>query len=177
MSDPKWLVEAKAAKDRMDKARALVGAAADERALWISRGVDEVGRKQAAAMLQISIGQVDKAIARARGLARPTGLPAEEEILRRLYELEMPQITEPERRVLAAIVRSTFLDPVWVEQPGELLAQEVETLDPDELPAGAEQAVLAEKCRSWSRIQALAVLDAMTTGAADAAQQEQGEIA
>lgn len=177
MSDPKWLAEAKAAKDRMDKARALVGVAADERAMWISRGVDEVGRKQAAAMLEMSIGQVDKAIARARGLARPTGLPTGEDLLWRLYELEMPELAEPERRALTAIVRSTFLDPSWVEQPAELLAQEVEQLDPDELPAGCEQAVLVQRCRSWTRIQALAVLDAMTTGAAPAAQQEQKEIA
>ena len=61
--------------------------------------------------------------------------------------------------MLRWVVRSTVVDDVWMEQPGELLAQEVEDIDPDELLAGVEQAALAQSCRSWSRIQALAVLD------------------
>lgn len=161
---PLWLREAEAAKARGEQARSR---AADERALWIAKGVEEHGRggrKHAAEALGITIGEVDKALARARGLNRPTGLPDADELLARLYTLEMPPLTNAERRVLEYIARSTPLDVSWLEQPGELLAQEVEDIDPDELPPGVEQAVLVEKCRSWARIQALAVLDAHNAG-------------
>ncbi|MFO7253699.1 MAG: hypothetical protein DIU60_023410 [Actinomycetes bacterium] len=168
MSDPHWLVKANEARARIERARARAAQAADERARWIAIGVEEYGRggrKRAAELLGISIGEVDKALARARGLTRPACLPDADELLERLYELEMPELAKPERQVLAYIVRGAFIDVSWVEQPGELLAQEVEAIDPGELPAGVDQKALAAQCRAWTRIQALAVINAMNTGA------------
>lgn len=159
---PLWLREAEAAKARGEEARSR---AADDRALWIAKGVEEHGRggrKYAAEKLGISIGEVDKALARARGLGRTSLLPPADEVLERLYALELAEM-EPlpaaAWALLCGMVRSTAVDVTWLEQPGELLAQEVEDMDPDELPEGVEQAVLVQRCRSWSRVQALAVLD------------------
>lgn len=162
---PDWLREAEAAKARGEDGR---GRAADDRARWILKGYQEYGRggrQQVADLLGISVGEVDKALARARGLERPSGLPSPDDLLARLYALELaelPPLPEPHWQVLRHLVRSTAIDASWLEQPGELLAQEVEDLDPGDLPPGAEQAVLAQACRNWSRIQALAVLDALT---------------
>jgi len=171
---PLWLREAETAKARGEEARSR---AADERALWIAKGVAELGhrgRQQAAAMLGVSVGNIDQALARARGLGRGLGrtslMPPADEVLERLYALELAEmepLPEPYWQVLRYIVRSTAVDVTWLEQPGELLAQEVEDLDPDELPEGVEQAVLAQRCRSWTRMQALAVLDKETAGAGD----------
>jgi cob(I)alamin adenosyltransferase len=167
---PLWLREANAAKARGEEARSR---AADERALWIAKGVAELGhrgRQQAAAMLGVSVGNIDQALARARGLGRTSLMPPADEVLERLYALELAEmepLPEPYWQVLRYIVRSTAVDVTWLEQPGELLAQEVEDLDPDELPEGVEQAVLAQRCRSWTRMQALAVLDTETAGAGD----------
>lgn len=161
---PDWLREAEAAKARGDDARTR---AADDRARWILKGYEQYGRggrQRVAELLGISVGEVDKALARARGLDRPSTLPSSEEILTRLYALELaelPPLPQAHWQVLRHVVRSTALDVTWLEQPGELLAQEVEDVDPDDLPENVEQAVLAATCRSWTRIQALAVLDAL----------------
>lgn len=161
---PLWLREAEAAKVRGEQARTR---AADDRARWIAKGVEEYGRggrTRAAEVLGISVGEVDKALARARSLDRPSTLPPADELLERLYALElaeMRQLEEGQRRVLAFVVRSTIVDISWLEQPGELLAQEIEDLDPADMPPGVDLAGLAQTCREWSRIQALAVIDAL----------------
>lgn len=159
---PLWQREADAAKARGEEARTR---AADDRATWILKGVEEHGRGgrlKVADMLGITVGEVDKALARARGLDRPSILPAADELLEQLYALELaelPSMPDAHWQVLRHLVRSTVVDVTWLHNPGELLAQEVEDVDPDELPAGVEQAGLARRCRSWSRIQALSVLD------------------
>lgn len=164
---PLWLREAETAKARGDEARSR---AADDRARWILKGVEEHGRggrQHAAGLLNISVGEVDKAIARARGLDMSSMLPAPEDLLERLYELELAELApmpDSHWQVLRWVVRSTVVDAVWLERPGELLAQEVEDIDPGELPEGLEQAALALTCRSWNRIQALAVLDSLRQG-------------
>lgn len=167
MSDmPHWLREAEAAKVRGEEARSR---AADDRAHWIAKGVEEYGRggrKRAAEELGISVGEVDKALARARGLTRPTTMPEPEEVLERLYALELadlPPLPAEHWQVLHHVMASVALDAVWLHNPGDQLAQEVEDLDPEELPADAGQ-VLAQTCRSWSRAAALAVLDALSRG-------------
>lgn len=164
---PLWLREANAAKARGEEARRR---SADDRARWIAKGVEEYGRggrQKAATALEISVGEVDKALARARGLDRPTTLPPADELLDRLYALEladMETLPEAHRQVLRYVACSTALDVTWLEQPGELLAQEIEDIDPDELPEGVEQAVLAQTCRGWTRLQALAVIDSLRRG-------------
>jgi hypothetical protein len=167
---PHWLQEAEAAKARGDAARSR---AADDRARWIAKGVEQYdrgGRKLAAEELGISVGEVDKALARARGLDRLTAMPPSEELLERLYALELRDLQAlPGQwwQVLRYIVRSTMLDASWLECPGELLAQEVEDVDSEEVPADVRQA-LASTCRGWSRMATLAVLDALTAGRTDA---------
>lgn len=165
---PQWLSEAFAAEARGEEARSR---AADDRARWIAKGVEEHGRggrQHAADALGITVGQVDKALARARGLDRPSFLPSADELLERLYALELAGVDplpSPCWQVLRYVVRSTGVDVTWLHNPGDLLAQEVEDIDPDELPAGVEQALLAQACRSWTRTQALAVMDAMSRDA------------
>ncbi|GIH70360.1 hypothetical protein [Sphaerimonospora thailandensis] len=164
---PLWLREAEAAKARGEQARTR---AADDRARWIAKGVEEYGRggrTRAAELLGISVGEVDKALARARGLARPTMLPDTDELLERLYALELatlPPLPATGWQVLAHIVRGTIVDVTWLCDPGELLAQEVDDLDPGEIPAGVDGVALAGACRAWSRTQALAVIDALAVG-------------
>ncbi|TMS00203.1 hypothetical protein [Nonomuraea basaltis] len=171
MTTPDWFAHAEAAKARGEVARTR---AADDRSRWILKGVEEYGRggrQHAADLLGISVGEVDKAIARARGLDRPGFLPEADELLERLFALELADL-EPMPgalwQVLRHLVRSTVVDATWLHNPGELLAQEVEDIDPDELPEGVEQAALAQACRGWSRIQALAVLDTLSRGNTDA---------
>lgn len=162
---PLWQREAEAAKARGEQARTR---AADDRALWIAKGVAELGhggRQRAAELLGVSVGNIDQALARARGLDRPTMLPAPDELLERLYALELaelPQMPDAHWQALRSIARSTVVDVTWLHSPGELLAQEVEESDPGELPDEVEQAALAQACRNWTRIQALAVLDRAT---------------
>jgi integrase len=164
---PLWLREAEAAKARGEEARSR---AADDRARWILKGYEEYGRggrQRVAEALGISVGEVDKALARARGLDRLAVLPEPEALLERLYALELadvPPLPEACWQVLRYVARSTAIDVTWLHNPGELLAQEVEDIDPDELPDGVDQAALAQTCRAWTRVQALAVLDALSRG-------------
>lgn len=167
MDTPQWLREALAAEARGEEARSR---AADDRARWIAKGVEEYGRggrQKAADALGITVGQVDKALARARSVDRPSYLPPAEDLLERLFALEMAEL-EPlpdvHRQVLRSIARSAPVDVTWLHNPGDLLAQEVEDIDPDELPLGVEQASLAQTCRSWNRLQALAALDSLRNG-------------
>lgn len=164
---PQWLKEAHAAEARGEDARSR---AADDRARWIAKGVEELGRggrQKAADALGITVGQVDKALARARGLDRPSFLPPAEELLERLYALELaelPSMPDVHWQVLRYIARSAAVDVTWLHNPGELLGQEVDDIDPGGLPEGVEQATLAQACRSWSRVQALAALDKLSRG-------------
>ncbi|MCQ1582448.1 hypothetical protein [Streptomyces parvus] len=73
----------------------------------------------------------------------------------------LPPLSGLQWEALAWLVRGTFIDVLWIEQPGELLAQEVEDAELDE---NLEPARLAEACRSFSRVQALAVIDACQCG-------------
>ena len=137
-----------------------------ERAAAIADAVAEAGRggrERVARHLGVSVGAVDQAQRRARdgGLAPARSLPAD--TLARVLALELSGVRPLPRawwKVLVWVVRSVALDVVWLEQPGELLAQEVEDLDPADLDRGSVDTVgLAAACRSWTRVQALAVLD------------------
>lgn len=133
-----------------DKARAIADEAARR-----GRG----GPKQLADELGVSEKTISQAIARARRAPTPVRtLPAD--TLERLLvaELEtLPPLTTLEWEALAWIIRGTIIDIVWIEQPGQLLADEVEDA---ELAGDLDAADLAEACRGFSRVQALAVIDA-----------------
>lgn len=78
----------------------------------------------------------------------------------RLLAVELAAIVPLPARLwqaLAHLVRSTFIDAMWIEQPGELLASEVEECDGI---GETDRAEIAAAARFWSRAQALAVIDA-----------------
>ncbi|MFJ8745407.1 hypothetical protein ACIRL2_39305 [Embleya sp. NPDC127516] len=58
---------------------------------------------------------------------------------------------------LGVLVRTIRIDRSWSERPGSLLADAVRRAS---LDRGAEFAELAEACAAWTRVQALAVIDA-----------------
>ncbi|TVL89795.1 hypothetical protein CD790_25705 [Streptomyces sp. SAJ15] len=137
---------------RADNLRHQQSLIADERAVTIATvvaGYGRGGRNRAAAELAVSVGQVDEAIKRARSVyARELA--------------ETPPLTAGLWQALVGIMHGTLVDVTWLDQPGQLLAGEVEDaigedVDEDE----DEAAILAAAARSWSRIQALAVLDAI----------------
>ncbi|MGW8985161.1 hypothetical protein ACWGQ9_21150 [Streptomyces parvus] len=139
-----------------DKARAIADEAARR-----GRG----GPRQLADELGVSEKTISQAIARARNAPSSSGRTLPPDTLERLLAAEveaLPPLRELQWEALAWIVRSTFIDVLWIEQPGELLAQEVE--DAENIITIKEPALLAETCRSFSRVQALAVIDACQRG-------------
>lgn len=152
----------RAAQARIEAGNAARGHGADEKARVIAGEVARRGAGGAAAVaaeLGVSKKTISEAVRRAeRATAAVGGLPPD--TLPRLLAAELAEVAPlPARQweVLVAITRGLFLDVVWIESPGELLAQEVE--DTDEVLPG-ERDELAARCRSWPRAQALAVLDA-----------------
>lgn len=166
-TQPAWLTQVAAADERLEKARKMMGAAmeaaADERAHIIARAVENAGRggrQTVADALGVTVGQVDKAIARAR-TAAPTHLPSAEETLRLLYAAELRSLaplTSAQWRAVATLVRSLVIDASWIETgPGPLLADEyAEAAEDGDAPADPG---LVETVAAWSRLQALAVID------------------
>ncbi|WP_127469564.1 hypothetical protein [Streptomyces sp. B27] len=134
-----------------DKARAIA-----EEAARRGRG----GPRQLAEELGVSEKTISQAIARARNAPSGSGRTLPSDTLERLLAAErqtLEPLGELQWQALAWIVRGTFIDALWIEQPGELLAQEVEDA---ELEEAVEPALLAQACRGFSRVQALAVIDA-----------------
>lgn len=166
MSDtlPTWLDEVRACDLRADDLRQAQAPIADERARVIAQAVADHGRggrDWAAAQLGVTVAQVDTAIKRARSRPRPSGLP--HDLLERLYALELAEVPPlPARlwRSLAQILMGTLVDATWIEQPGHLVAMEVEDSAGEEVDE-ADAKELADAARSWTRIQTLAVIDAV----------------
>ncbi|MFD4392612.1 hypothetical protein [Streptomyces sp. NPDC058495] len=151
-----------AAEQRIDHGTRERSAGADDKARAIA---DEAARrgpggpKAIADELGVSKKTISQAISRARNAGDPhRGLPYD--TLDRLLAAELrdvPPLPAVHWQALAYIVRGTFIDPTWIEDPGPLLAGEVEDLDDDYDDAPA----LAAACRTWTRVQALAVIDAL----------------
>lgn len=140
-------------------------AGADDKARAIADEVARRGRggaKTVADELGVSEKTVSQAVARARNADVPhRALP--HDTFEQLLAVELPGV--PPRpaadwRVLAHIVRGTVIDATWLHGPGPLLADEVEDLDDDYGNAAA----LAVACRSFTRVQALAVIDSILRG-------------
>jgi hypothetical protein len=149
--------EARTARGERERA-----AGADDRARAILAEVERRGRggqQEVAGELGVSVAAVSEAFRRARGLTGPQhGLPGD--ALERLLAAELPDVPPLARtqwETIAWIVRGTVIDPAWIGQPGQLLAYELEDAEldrafaPDEIIAAA---------RAWTRVQALAVIDA-----------------
>ncbi|MFF4344299.1 hypothetical protein ACFY00_30770 [Kitasatospora sp. NPDC001540] len=126
-------------------------------------------RKRAADLLGVALGTVDKALARAKERARPSFLPGN--LLEQLLDLELaevPPLRREQWQAIAHVVSGTVVDSTWLHNPGELLAWDLEEagLEYGDLE-GWDTAPLAAAARSWRRVQALAVLEAIRQGALD----------
>lgn len=138
-------------------------AGADDKARAISEEVARRGRggaRQVAQELGVSEKTISQAIARARNAPSSSARTLPSDTLERLLAAELetlPPLSALQWKAVAWIVRGTVIDVLWIEQPGELLAQEVEDA---ELDGDLQAAALAEACRGLSRAQALAVIDA-----------------
>lgn len=153
-----------AAQARIEHGSDERAAGADDKAVAIADEVDTRGRggaRQVADELGVSEKTVSQAVARARKVrTQDRGRTLPFDTLERLLAAEVqtvPALRPRQWEALAWLVRGTVIDVVWIEQPGDLLAQEVEDAGLDQ---GLEPAVIAEACRGWSRAQALAVIDA-----------------
>ncbi|MBK3583191.1 hypothetical protein JHN49_05465 [Streptomyces sp. MBT57] len=138
-----------------DKARAIADEAARR-----GRG----GPRQLAEKLGVSEKTISQAIARARTAPSSSARALPADTLERLLAAEretLPPLSGLQWEALAWLVRGTIIDVLWIDQPGELLAREVEGAELDE---NVEPALLTEACRSFSRVQALAVIDACQSG-------------
>lgn len=153
------LAAANASAANAERARA---AAADARARVIAAEVKRRGRggqTQVASELGLSVQAVSEAVRRAAGLTGPQHeLPAG--TLERLLHEEAGDIAPLNRiqwEALAWLIHGTVIDPSWISAPGQLLAIELEDaeLGPE---FGPEEIIKA--ARSWTRVQALAVIDA-----------------
>lgn len=172
-SAPGWVEQVRDCDRRADSLRRALVPLADERARVITDAVaayGRSGRELAAAELGVTVGQVDVAIRRARNRPEPTGLPWPGELLERLYRLELAELEPLPRRLwqhLIHVLSDTFIDISWIEEPGQLIADEVEDTTDDE-PTNEAVAQLAARAKSWNRMQALAVLDAINRRDLDA---------
>ncbi|MGW4425788.1 hypothetical protein [Streptosporangium sp. NPDC004631] len=170
---------------RLDRGREEMAAAGDDRARAITTAVNACqetlgggrGTRRpaieavAAAMTPpVTVKSVDVALAKvSAGLPPRPGLPWPVwEKLAAAELADLKPLSPAQWAVLGHLVRHIALDESWISDPGGLLAQEVDDLDPDELPAGVEQAPLSQACRSWSRAASVAILEALARGEHDA---------
>jgi hypothetical protein len=169
MADEGYRRRVAVAESRIARGNAERTAGADDRARAIAGEVGRRGRggaRQVADELGVSEKAISEAVRRARGLSGGYhALPGD--TLERLLAAELPSVgplAEAQWQALAWLVRGIVIDPLWIGLPGQLLACEVEDaeLEPEFSPD-----VIADACRSWTRVQALAVIDACQRDALD----------
>jgi hypothetical protein len=159
-SVPAWQAPLRRALDEIDHERSEMlpvrRAAAVERAVAMAgRG----GRTAVAEFLGVSVNAIDKALQLARSRPAVTVQSLPPGTFRRLLAIEVREVTPLARsqwEALAWLVRGIAFDVLWINEPGVLLADEIEDAD---LDARVGPASIAAACRSWSRVQALAVID------------------
>jgi hypothetical protein len=149
-----WQTAVDARRRRDEELRQALADNADEKAQLITLAVAAYGRggrRKVADELGVELATVDEALKRGR-----------------LCNTRVLATLDPQPAadwgVLAAALVGTWVDATWLEQPGELIAQEVE--DVEEVPAGERRRVVGA-ARSWSWAQAVAVLDAVIRRAVD----------
>ncbi|MGW7318294.1 hypothetical protein [Streptomyces sp. NPDC054865] len=151
------------AEARIEKGNAERAAGADDKARAIAAEVTRRGRggqRLLADELRVTEKTISQAVARAGRAEEPSGrLP--HDTLDRLLAAELRDLAPlpaAHWQALAWIVRGTVIDVTWLEEPGRLLAYEVEDLEEGAIH---DADALAAVCRSWSRAQALAAIDAI----------------
>lgn len=168
MSELTFTQRVAAAERRLAAAADERSAAADDKARAIAAeavrcGGGKRGAEQVAEKLGVHSNIVYRAVARARRAPDP-GRTLPGDLLERLLAAEqqtLPPLPALQWQALAHLVRGTIIDVSWIEQPGLLLADEVEAVaQAGELGEEFGPDRLAQVCRSWSRVQALAVIDA-----------------
>jgi hypothetical protein len=159
-SDDDWVALLDARLAELDHLRSRV--VPDARAQAIAAAVvvaGRGGRQRVADHLGITVGAVDQAIKRDRTAVVDPVRGMSMETLLRLLAVEAAEV-EPLRAsqwaALAWLVRQTGIDGSWLEQLGELLAEEVRDA---ELPAEVDPDGLRRACAAWTRVQAVAVVD------------------
>ncbi|MGW4828908.1 hypothetical protein ACWEOG_15100 [Amycolatopsis japonica] len=155
-----WQAPLRCALDEIDHERAetlpLRRAEAVERAVTLAgRG----GRAAVAEFLGVGVNTIDKMLhlARSGPAVMVHSLPPG--TFRRLLAVEVSEVaplTRSQWEALAWLIRGIAFDETWINEPGVLLAEEVKDA---ELDAGFDPARIEAACRSWSRVQALAVID------------------
>lgn len=177
---PAWLKAVKAAEARIERGRHIMTTGGDDRARAIAAAVEQLGGHTWAIMSVAGIlgakpNQVYVARRRAHSAPAPQHLP--DDLLGQLYALElaeMPPLPARLWQALAQILAGTLVDITWIEQPGRFIACEVEDSIGEEVDE-ADAKRLADAARSWTRIQALAVLDAIGRRDFDALRTEGNE--
>lgn len=155
-----WQAHLRRALDEIDYERTetlpMRRAEAVERAVAMAgRG----GRTAVAEFLGLRVNAIDKALQLARSRPAVTVQSLPPRTFRRLLAVEVREV-EPLARsqweALAWLVRGIAFDETWINEPGVLLAEEIEDA---RLDARVDPTGIAAACWSWSRVQALAVID------------------
>lgn len=151
------------AEQRIDHGTRERSAGADDKARAIADEAARRGRggpKAIADELGVSEKTISQAISRARNADTPhRTLPYD--TLDRLLAAELrdiPPLPTVHWQALAWIVNGTVIDTTWIEQPGLYLSYEVEDLEDGHIPDADK---LAATCKSFTRTQALAIIDAV----------------
>ncbi|MDI2127605.1 hypothetical protein [Yinghuangia seranimata] len=94
---------------------------------------------------------------------RPTFEPLAGDLADRLFALELAELPAQDPAVwqgLAALLSGVYFDAGWIAEPGRLIAAEAaDAAGHGELDPAAATAI-ARAAASWTRVQALAVIDA-----------------
>ncbi|WP_219152224.1 hypothetical protein [Amycolatopsis sp. TNS106] len=117
------------------------------------------GRAAVAEFLGVGVNTIDKMLHLARTSPAVTVRSLPPGTFRRLLAVEASEVAPLARsqwEALAWLIRGIAFDETWINEPGVLLADEIGDA---ELDAGFDPARIAAACRSWSRVQALAVID------------------
>lgn len=157
-----------AAADRIRRGNEERTAGADDKARAIAAEVERRGAggaRDLAAELGYSQKTISQAVSRAKRAPCPApALPLD--TLARLLRAELhtvPPLPAHHWQAVARAVQRTAVDTARLDHLGAELAAQIEDGD-----THVDTAKLREACRAWSRVQALAVVDACQRGHVDA---------
>lgn len=155
------------ANQRIARGNEERAAGADDRARIIAEEATRRGPGGSAAVaaeLDVSRKTVSQALTRAKKAPSPQqGLPGD--VLQRLLSSERAELAAlPARhwQLLECLISGLWLAPSCIDSgPGGWLAEKLEACD---LATETDREAVAAACRTWSRVQTLAVVDACHQG-------------